>query len=220
MRPTIAARLYLLVGIATLALLLVVAAAAIGAGRMAAAGERLHQRGVEGVQQASRLALLFERQRGLVSRAPAETDLQLQRAYRAEFDLLNTEIDESRRQVQNLVPIGVRPRADALATLFSDLRGHAAKVFDLAANFVQDQATDALNGPFAETAKRIDAELQTILKSMRVNAQAEADELVDARVSLLQEIAAVSSMALAALLGSASCSLAAFPDGCAGSPLR
>jgi methyl-accepting chemotaxis protein len=108
---------------------------------------------------------------------------------------------ESRRQVQNLVPIGVRPRADALATLFSDLRGHAAKVFDLAANFVQDQATDALNGPFAETAKRIDAELQTILKSMRVNAQAEADELVDARVSLLQEIAAVSSMALAALLG-------------------
>ena len=39
---TIAAQLYLLIGVATLALLLVIAAAVSGSGRMVAAGERLH----------------------------------------------------------------------------------------------------------------------------------------------------------------------------------
>lgn len=57
MRPTIATRLYLLIGLAILALLLVVAAATIGSTRMVAAGGRLHQSGVEGLQEASRLAL-------------------------------------------------------------------------------------------------------------------------------------------------------------------
>jgi hypothetical protein len=219
MRPTIATRLYLLIGLAILALFLVVAAAAIGSGRMVAAGGRLHQSGVEGLQQASRLALLFERQRGLVSRAPAEINLQSQGAYRTEFNLLTAEVDDARQHLQNLAPTGVRPRVDNLTTMFSELRLHAAKVFDLAANFVQDQATDELNGPFTEIAKSIDSELQTILKVMRENAQVEADGLANTRVSLLQGIALVSSTALAVLLGSASCSRAAFPDGCDGSRL-
>jgi hypothetical protein len=72
---TVAARLYLVIGLAILGLLLVIAAAIVGSGRMVDAGERLHLRGVSGTEEASRLALLFEHQRGLVSRAPAETDL-------------------------------------------------------------------------------------------------------------------------------------------------
>src|ERR1700730_11735128 len=80
-RLTIASQLFLLIGVATLALLLVIAAAVTGSGRMVAAGERLHVHVVAGVEEASRLALLFERQVGLVSRAPAEVDLQQQRGY-------------------------------------------------------------------------------------------------------------------------------------------
>jgi methyl-accepting chemotaxis protein len=169
---------------------------------MVAAGGRLHQSGVEGLQEASRLSMLFERQRGLVSRAPAETNLQSQRAYRVEFDLLNAEIDDARQQVQNLAPIGARPQVENLTALFSEWRLDAAKVFDLAANFVQDQATDELNGPLTEIAKRIDTELQTILKTMREHARGEADRLASTGVSLLLEIAAVSSTALAVLLAS------------------
>ena len=70
---TVAARLYLLIGLAAFALLVVIAAVIVGSGRMVGAGERLHARGVSGIEQAYRLALLFDQQRGLVSRAPALT---------------------------------------------------------------------------------------------------------------------------------------------------
>lgn len=103
-RLRIATQLYLLIGIATLALLLVIAAAVTGSGRMVASGERLHARVVAGVEEASRLALLFERQVGLVSRAPAEVDLQRQRSYRAAFDGLSLQIDAARARLEEFVP--------------------------------------------------------------------------------------------------------------------
>src|SRR5215475_11415176 len=127
-RQTVAARLYLLIGLAVAALLLVIAAAVVGSGDMVAAGERLHERGVQGLDEAFRLAVLFERQRGLVSRAPAETDLERQQAYRATFDSLNDQIDKGRARLEGLVPGDLQKKAQDLAGSFADLRKHAAKV--------------------------------------------------------------------------------------------
>ena len=56
-RLSIVARLYLLLGLATLALFLVIGASVIGSGRMAEAGRLLHARGALGVEEASHLAL-------------------------------------------------------------------------------------------------------------------------------------------------------------------
>src|SRR5215475_11802640 len=154
-RQTVAARLYLLIGLAVAALLLVIAAAVVGSGDMVAAGERLHERGVQGLDEASRLAILFERQRGLVSRAPAETDLERQKAYRAEFEKLNAPIDAARERLEALVPSATRAKVQALTDAFAKLHRAAASVFELSANFEQDKATDALSGDFAKAEKQI-----------------------------------------------------------------
>jgi hypothetical protein len=71
MRLTFALRVYLLTALATLGIGLVIATAIIGSNRMEDAGRRLHEVGVQGVEQASRLALLFEQQASLVTRAPS-----------------------------------------------------------------------------------------------------------------------------------------------------
>jgi len=200
-RLTVAARLYLLIGLAIVAVSLVIGATIVGSGRMVAVGERLHDRGVKGVDEAFRLAILFERQRGFASRAPAETDLERQQAYRAAFDGLNERVDSGRARLEQLVPAGLQQKARDLEGSFAELRKHAAKVFELSANFVQDQATETLNGPFAEAEKRIDADLRDLLDAMRSGARTDAEQLVDARAQLLAILGGVSLVALLLVIG-------------------
>jgi diguanylate cyclase (GGDEF)-like protein len=195
-RFSIAVQLYLLIGVAALALVLVIAAAVTGSGRMLAAGERLHVRVVASVQDASQLALLFERQVGLVSRAPAEIDLQRQRDYRAAFEELNIQIEATRAQLEELVPPQALEEVRSLTESFAELRRQAALVFSLSSNFVQDKATDILDGPFAEAAKRVDTSVAGLLRTMRGQAQAEVDALNDVRRSLVFTIASVSVVAI------------------------
>jgi hypothetical protein len=90
MRPlSIAARLYLPIGLSTIALVAVIVAASIGSSEMVAAGHKLHDRGAIVVEETSRLALLFEEQEQLVGRAPGEIDRDLMTGYRAHFDDLS-----------------------------------------------------------------------------------------------------------------------------------
>src|SRR5208282_5572871 len=198
---TVAARLYLLIGPAALALLLVIAAAVVGSDRMVDAGTRLHRRGVTGIEQASRLALLFERQRGLVSRAPADIDLSRLRTYRTTFDELSREIDLTLTELGELAPSSVQGIIVDFAKSFTNIRSDAAKIFDLSSNFIQDRATEVLNGPFAVSEKRIDANLRVLLETMRENAQCDVNELVGSRELLLWETGFVSLAALILVIG-------------------
>ena len=198
---TVAARLYLLIGPAALALLLVIAAAVVGSDRMVDAGTRLHRRGVTGIEQASRLALLFERQRGLVSRAPADIDLSRLRTYRTTFDELSREIDVTLTELGELAPSSVQGIIVDFAKSFTNIRSDAAKVFDLSSNFIQDRATEVLNGPFAVSEKRIDANLRVLLETMRENAQSDVNELVGSRELLLWETGFVSLATLILVIG-------------------
>jgi diguanylate cyclase (GGDEF)-like protein/PAS domain S-box-containing protein len=179
----------------------VIAAAVIGSGRMVAAGERLHVHVVAGVEEASRLALLFERQVGFVSRAPAEVDLQQQRGYSAAFEDLSNQIDATRARLEELVPPHSQEEVRSLTKSFAELRRQAAIVFSLSASFVQDKATDTLNGPFAEAKKRIDASVASLLETMRGQARAEVDALNGLRRSLVLTIAGVSVVAICLVIG-------------------
>jgi diguanylate cyclase (GGDEF)-like protein/PAS domain S-box-containing protein len=195
-RLTIAARLYVVIGVSTFALMIVIAAAVYGTGRMVSAGERLHERVVAGVEEASELAVLLERQVGLASRTPAEVDLKHQQSYRAAFDGLSTEIDTARMRLEQLVPADARDEIRGLTTSFDELRRHAATVFSLSANFELDKATEILNGPFFEAEKRIDAGVQNLLKTMHGEAKADVDALRALRRTLVGAIAGVSLTAL------------------------
>jgi methyl-accepting chemotaxis protein len=181
----ITTKLYLVVIFAALALLLVAATAFIGSQRMVDAGQRLHDRGAVGIAQASNLALLFEQQRSLVSRAPAETDLQRQAALRDRFQGLSGQLDATLVRIEALVAEGEREKLQALAKLFASLRKEAKAVFDFSENFVQDKAVEALDGPFAAIEKQLDAAFTDLLATIRANADAEQAGLSGAGTSMM-----------------------------------
>jgi methyl-accepting chemotaxis protein len=117
------------------------------------------------------------------------------------FEALNREIDVTSAHLGELVPSGIQENVDSLARLFTEIRGHAAKVFDLSANFVQDQATEILSGPFAAAGDQIDTDLRVLQKAMRGYAQDDVDELIGSRKILLWVIGIVSLAALIILIG-------------------
>jgi methyl-accepting chemotaxis protein len=191
-RLSIVARLYLLLGLATLALFLVIGASVIGSGRMAEAGRLLHDRGALGIEEASHLVLLFERQPGFVSRAPAETEIDRQKKYRAGFVALNAEIDATLARLAPLVVAATQDKVPQLTALFQTLRKQAVEVFDLSESFVQDKAIEVLNGPFSETNQQVEATLAELLSSVRNTADGRVVELSGAHDFQITAIAAVS----------------------------
>jgi methyl-accepting chemotaxis protein len=181
----IAAKLYLVATAAAVALFIVAGTSFVGANRMVDAGHRLHDRGAVGIAEASNLALLFEQQRGLVSRVPAETDLQRQTAFRARFQALSGEIDATLGRIDGLVDGGERDEVHQLATLFAAMRKEAATVFDFSQNFVQDKAVEVLDGPFVDVEKQLDATLAELLAAIRVSADNDQTALRDAGTAMI-----------------------------------
>lgn len=200
-RLSIVTRLYLLLGLATFALILVIGASVIGSGRMAEAGRLLHARGALGIEEASHLALLFERQRGFVSRAPAETELDRQKKYREGFIALNAQLDATLVRLAPLLVATAQDKVPQIATLFQTVRKQAVAIFDLAESFVQDKAIEVLNGPFSETNKQIETTLAVLLGSARNTADGQVAELSDARNFQIAAIAVVSLVGLAIVDG-------------------
>jgi methyl-accepting chemotaxis protein len=200
-RLSIVARLYLLLALASLALFLVIGASVIGSNRMVEAGRLLHDRGALGIEEASHLALLFERQRGFVSRAPAETELDRQKKYRAGFVALNAELDATLTRLAPLVATAAQDKVPQLAALFQTLRKQAVAVFDFAESFVQDKAIEVLNGPFSEANMQIETTLTALLNSVRNTADEQVVELSDARSFQIAAITAVSLFGLAIVDG-------------------
>jgi signal transduction histidine kinase len=196
-RLSIVARLYLVLGLASLALFLVIGAAFIGSSHMVEAGRLIHEQGARGIEEASHLALLFERQRGLVSRTPAETDLDRQKDYRARFVTLSGELDTTLARLAPLVATSTKDKVlPQLAALFRTTRAQAMAIFDLAGNFVQDKATDVLDGPFSETEKQTEKTLAEVLTEVRATADGQLVVLSAARDFEFAAIAVVSLVGL------------------------
>jgi methyl-accepting chemotaxis protein len=163
---SIAAKLYLLVGLVVLLLALLIGIAVYEAAQMGLAGAGLYQ-GVQDVSQADRVDTLWERARGLAARAPAELDLAKQQQFHTQFDqslaTIRTTLTAQRRDGD----AALARLLDAVAATVKEAAQAADEVFKLGASFAQDQAVAVLNGPFAaaETAmaKRV-AELVAFQK--------------------------------------------------------
>jgi methyl-accepting chemotaxis protein len=74
-------------------------------------------------------------------------------------------------------------------------------VFERSANFLQDEAAAVVSGPFAAAEQRIKANLQYLHQAMKDAAQADVDELVAARATLLAAIGGVSAIAVVIVIG-------------------
>jgi methyl-accepting chemotaxis protein len=145
---SVAAKLYLLVGLVVILLAVLIAIAVHASGQMGLAGAGLY-RGVQGVSQADRVETLWERARGLAARAPAELDLGKQQQFHAIFD-------ESLTAIRATLAAQRHGDDAALSKLITDADANvtvaarsAEDVFRLGASFAQDQAVAVLNGPFA-----------------------------------------------------------------------
>jgi len=145
---SIAAKLYLLVGLVVLLLAMLIAIAVHASNKMGIAGSGLY-RGVQGVSLADRAETLWERARGLAARAPAELDLAKQQQFQATFS-------ESIAAIRTTLAAQRRDDDAALSTLVAAVDASvtvaarsAEEVFRLGASFAQEQAVAILNGPFA-----------------------------------------------------------------------
>jgi HAMP domain-containing protein len=189
---TVAARLYLLIGLSTLALMVVIGATLVGSSKMLAAGRNLHDRGALAIEQTSRLALLFEEQEQLVGRAPADIDRKRLKQYRTRFDDLSEELSAL---LAHLAPVADSLAANStarLVSLFGEYHAQAGVVFDFCEDFVQDKANDVLNGPLSVVTDQIDAILGELLDAASKAADAEIAALSNTRDRMIWTIVGVS----------------------------
>jgi PAS domain S-box-containing protein len=189
---TVASRLYLPIGLSTLALLMIVGATLVGSGKMLSAGRSLYDQGVLAIEQTSRLALLFEEQEQLVGRAPADIDRNRIAQYRARFEYLSEKLSF---HLARLAPVAdsLTPNGTArLPSLFGEYSTEAGVVFDLSGDFLQDKANDVLNGRLSVLTHEIDAILDELLDAAAKAAGTEVAILSHAREGMIWTIAGVS----------------------------
>jgi PAS domain S-box-containing protein len=200
-RLSIATRLYLLIGLSTLALGVVIGTALLGSSEMVAAGHNLHDRGAVVVEETSRLALLFEEQEQVVSRASAEIDLNRLREFRTRFDELSEELSARLTRLAPLADALAAKSASRLAALFGEFRAHAALIFDFAQDFLQVKAREVLDGPQSTVAGQIDAILDELLNAAAKTTDDEVEALSNARDKMVWTIAAVSLLGVVTFIG-------------------
>jgi PAS domain S-box-containing protein len=193
---SIATRLYLLIGLSTLALTAVIAVALLGSGEMVDAGQTLHNRGAIAIKEISRITLLFKAQQQLVSRATAGIDRDRLQEYRTRFDQVSQKLSD---QLIRLAPVAdtlAQNSASQLGGLLGVLHEHASTVFDFAEDFVQDKANDVVDGPFSVVAGEIDAILDELLNAAAATADAEVEALSVTRHRMVSAIVAVSVLSV------------------------
>jgi diguanylate cyclase (GGDEF)-like protein len=159
-RYGIAAKFYLLTGIALAALLVLAAASTHFASQTRTAAERLYGEGVVGIQTVTELEVLFEQHRALITAAPALLDRSRIRDSRLAVAALNARIKES---VQTQLS-----RSDATREiLLQQIAAHGPtlsqagdRVLMLAHNFAQEKALAVSEGEYAQAANVIQGAME------------------------------------------------------------
>ena len=195
-RPGIAAKLYWSVALTALLLSLLIATALIAAGSMSAAGTAVYRTGVESQGRADRIAMLWERARGELARAPAELDLEKQKRYRADFAAAMGEIHSIIAADQTEAEPGEKELIAALSDGITAAEKSAADAFRFSADFVQDKALATIDGPFAKAEAVVNKSVADLVASQRARAGAELERMNGARRAMTWAIGAVSFVAL------------------------
>lgn len=155
---TIAFRLQCTAGLALVAALALAAVSVHFADRTKAAAVALTGDGIRGSAIAARLELLLQEHRALVESAPAQLDRARLTEVRRRLDAIGTRLSAEIGASAALPDTGdtsIKTLADQLGRELPDLLGSAKRVVDLAFNFVQDQALDVSQGPYATAADRL-----------------------------------------------------------------
>lgn len=180
---TLSRRLFALISIACIALAAVSGASIVGADRMASSGLTLYRDAIPNFELGSRLALLFEQQRGIVGRLPGELDLERQsifgRQFRANMDEIARTLDALR-----LVSGGAGAAANSVSEELGVLDAAAKKVFEYAAAFGQEQAIETLNKEYSVADARIARRIDLLSSDSRELASAAARDLGAAHYGL------------------------------------
>lgn len=197
---TIRRKLYVLMAMVCAALAAVSAAAIHGAEQMQSAGAVLYQDAIPGLDQGSQLALLFERQRGLVARVPAELDLNRQTEFRGEFDKNLGVIADTVARMREGAGDKVKATLDKVAADMAPLKAAASKVFEFAASFAQEQANEVLNGDYAAVESKILKTIAWLLEQNRQEATDAAARLASSHDVMRAVVLATAGASIALLL--------------------
>ncbi len=193
----LAAKLYLIVAIAAVALAVLLGAALIGSERMAGAARNVHAVGLVGIERAVTIQALFERYRGLVSRVPGEMDLERQAQFK---QLAESTLAEIRAALAGQESGASNAEASTVvAELTSNvdaIERTGGEVFAFSADFAQDQANDVLSGRFAELEAALSQNVAAVLNTERANAEKEIGALEEARQAMLTASVVISVLAL------------------------
>ena len=193
---SIAAKLYVLVGLVIVSLAVLIVIALHASGQMGLAGAGLW-RGVQGVSKADRIEILWERARGLAARAPAELDLARQQQFHANFNEALAEIHATVADQARDDDAASRALAAAVDASVTVAAKAADEVFRLAANFVQDDAVAVLNGNFATADAEIGRRLGALTAYQKNAAEGEFAQLNGARLAMSWMIGAAGALAVA-----------------------
>ncbi len=197
---TIAAKLYMIIAIAVVALLVLVGTAFVGASKMAESGRTLHDTVRESVVGVSELEIASHQMRGLVARTPAELDLDRQAEFRATFGDFLSDVNEQINFYRQGAPEGGQAAIDKVANAFSEMNSAATQVFDFSKDFAQDQANGVISNEFATAELTLSGALRELANYEEGRGQAAVAELDAAKETLIWIIGAISLIAIAATL--------------------
>jgi PAS domain S-box-containing protein len=200
-RLSIAARLYLLIGLSTLALLAVIGGTLVGSGKIVAAGRSLYNEGALAIEQTSRLALLFEEQEEIIARASAEVDRDRIDGYRARFDEVDKKLSDQLVRLSPVADALAENSAYRLAAAFGGFRQQAGIVFDLAQSSRAEMTRGVLDGSLAVFAGQAEAIMSGLLRAAATRADADVKALSTTRDAMIWTIVGVSLFGVAIFNG-------------------
>jgi len=169
---TVKGKLYALMMMVSVALAAVSLAAIHGASQMADAGTSLSRDAIPALEHGARIAILFERQRGLVARTPAELDLGRQTGFHNEFKANFTKIEQILADARATADAGTQAVLDQITGNLRRMNDAATKVFRFSADFAQEQANEILSKEYAGIETSILKDVDALFAESRKRAAA------------------------------------------------
>lgn len=189
---TIKTKLMVLLAGAIVAMGIIGGGSLLGVVELQRLGKSLYDHAYVDTTLISELRVGFERQRGLVGRAPAELDLDRLAEQKALFEetsmIIRGKIDAY------LEAVGATPMGEAVAAFQDPLalyEAEAFNVYDAAENFDSENAIALVAGPVAEAAAVAEQSLLALSERVSVNAQSDVDAMASGGALVLVLVAAL-----------------------------
>jgi methyl-accepting chemotaxis protein len=196
---SVKAKLMALLASGIVAMMVIGLGSVLGVVELQRLGRSLFDNAYVNTKMISEIRVGFERQRGLVGRAPAELDLENLAAQKAEFE--DTSLQIRARIDEYAEAAGDGPFVDMVLGLLDPLATYEAEafvVYDAAESFDSETAVAHVAGPLADAAGLVQESLLSISSSVSAGARADAEGLQDGGTFI--RVAVIGGTALMTLL--------------------